>query len=79
MDNDLILRQFDEIEQRIEYLLGHVKSLEALNGEMKNKIAQLEEEVLKKVEAEKRYTEEKAIVRSRIDDLVNKLKDVSEI
>lgn len=79
MDNDLILRQFDEIERQIEHLLKHVKSLEALNIESQNKISQLEEALQIKVEVEKRNAEEKAFVRSRIDGLVAKLKDITEI
>jgi two-component sensor histidine kinase len=77
LDNDLIIKQFDEIEHRIGRLLNHVKSLETLNAQLTFSVSQLEEELKVRVETEKKYTEEKAFVRARIDDLVAKLKDVS--
>lgn len=79
MENDSILEQFDEIEQRIERLLDHVTSLETTNSQLTLRISQLEEELKVRVEAERKYTEEKAFVRARIDDLVARLKGVSEI
>ena len=76
LDNSLILLQFDKIEQRVERLVGTLSSLEGVNTELKNRVSQLEEELQVKVEAEKKYSEEKAFVRSRIDGLLEKLGDV---
>lgn len=49
------------------------KSLESKNAELENKIVQLEQELQNRVEAERSYTEEKSLVRSKIDDLLIKL------
>jgi hypothetical protein len=76
LDNSLILQQFDKIEQRVERLVGTLRSLEGANTELKNRVSQLEEELQVKVGAEKEYSEEKAFVRSRIDGLLAKLGDV---
>ena len=77
MDNIFILKQFEEIEQRVEKLIGICNALEATNLDQKNKIKSLEEEIQGKVEAEKSYAEEKALIRSKIDGLLVKLDKVS--
>jgi len=78
LDNDLILRQFEEIEQRVDDLMGTLRSLEAANAELKNKVLLLEESLQDKAVSEKRYAEEKSLIKSRIDGLLKKLGDVSE-
>ena len=79
MDNELILRQFEEIEKRVESLIKVNKSLEATNRELKSKIKGLEEELQAKVEAENNYLEERALIRSRIDSLLVRLEDITEV
>ncbi|MES0445433.1 MAG: cell division protein ZapB [Desulfobacterales bacterium] len=76
MDNELILRQFEEIEKKVESLIEVNKSLEATNLELRNKIKRLEEELQGKVEAENNYVEERALIRSRIDSLLVRLEDI---
>ena len=78
MENDFILKQFEEIEQRVERLIEICNALEATNLEQKNKIKSLEEEIQGKVEAERSYAEEKALIRSKIDGLLVKLDEVSK-
>ena len=77
MDNVFILKQFEEIEQRVERLIETCNALETTNLELKNKIKSLEEEIQGKVEAEGSYAEEKALIRSKIDGLLVKLDEVS--
>ena len=77
MDNEFILKQFEEIEQRVGKLIEICNALEATNLDQKNKIKSLEEEIQGKVEAEKSYAEEKALIRSKIDGLLVKLDTVS--
>jgi hypothetical protein len=78
LDNDFILKQFEEIEQRVERLIEICNALEATNLEQKNKIKSLEEEIQGKVEAERSYAGEKALIRSKIDGLLVKLDEVSK-
>ena len=78
MDNDLILKQFGEIEHKVENLIENCKAQAATNSELKNKLNSLEEEIQGKVEAENNYAEEKALVRSKIDGLLARLDDVSD-
>ena len=79
MDNEFILRQFEEIEKKVEKLIDINKSLEAANLESRNKIKRLEEELQGKVDAETNYTQEKALIRSKIDSLLVRLEDITEI
>ncbi len=77
LDNEFIVKQFEEIERRVEKLIEICNALEATNLDQKNKIKSLEEEIHGKVEAERSYTEEKALIRSKIDGLLVKLDKVS--
>ena len=77
LDNEFILKQFEEIERRVEKLIEICNALEATNLDQKNKIKSLEEEIQGKVEADKSYAEEKALIRSKIDGLLVKLDKVS--
>jgi protein-arginine kinase activator protein McsA len=79
LDNEFILRQFEEIEKKVEKLIEINKSLEAKNLESSNNIKRLEEELQGKVDAENNYTQEKALIRSKIDSLLVKLEDITEI
>ena len=78
MENEFVLKQFEEIERKVVKLIETCKALEATNLEQKNKIKSLEEEIQGKVEAERSYAEEKALIRSKIDGLLVKLDEVSE-
>jgi hypothetical protein len=77
LDNEFILKQFEDIEQRVEKLIELCNALEATNLDQKNKIKSLEEGIDGKVEAERGYAEEKALIRSKIDGLLVKLDKVS--
>ena len=78
MDNDAILKQFEEIEQKVDKLIGVCKSFEETKSELTNKIERLEKELQGKVEEESRYAEEKALIRSKVDSLLARLEDVTE-
>jgi hypothetical protein len=79
VDNDFVLKQFGEIEHKVERLIENCRAQAATNSELKNKLTSLEEEIQGKVEAEKNYAEEKALIRSKIDGLLARLDDISEL
>ena len=79
MDNDFVLKQFGEIEQKVERLIENCNAQVAANSELKNKLIRLEEEIQGKVEAEKNYAEEKALIRTKIDGLLARLDDISDV
>jgi hypothetical protein len=70
LQDEPILRHFEEIEHKVERLIEICKAHEATNLELKNKIKRLEEEIQGKVEAERSHAEEKALIRSKIDGLL---------
>ena len=78
MDNQAILSQFEEIENKVEKLIDVCKSLETANLELNNKIKRLEEELRGKVEAENSYQEERALIRSKIDSLLGRIEEITE-
>lgn len=77
MESQFILKQFEEIEKKIERLIEFRKSHEETNLELENKIKDLEEELQGKIEAEKKYAQEKALIRSKIDNLLVRLDGIN--
>ena len=77
MESQFILKQFEEIEKKIERLIEFRKSHEETNLELENKIKGLEEELQGKIEAEKKYAQEKALIRSKIDNLLVRLDGIN--
>jgi cell division protein ZapB len=75
LDNEFILGQFEKIEKKVERLIEVCKSHEATNLELTYKIKSLEEELQAKVEAEKKFAQEKALIRSKIDNLLDRLEE----
>jgi len=78
LENHAILSQFEEIEKKVGELIGVCKSLETDNLELGNKINRLEEELQSKVEAENNYQEERTLIRSKIDDLLGRIEQITE-
>ncbi|MFV9644467.1 MAG: hypothetical protein ACNYWU_01460 [Desulfobacterales bacterium] len=78
MDNEFILRQFKEIEEKVIKLIDLCKSHEADNAELRKTIERLEQELQTKVEAEESYSEERDLVRSKVDGLLVRLNNVLE-
>jgi protein-arginine kinase activator protein McsA len=78
LDKDLFLDQFKEIETKVEKLIKICKSLEDTNLKLSNKIKKLEEELQGKIEAEIKFSYEKALIRSKIDNLLVKLDELTD-
>ena len=74
----MILKQFDEIEAKVERLVEVIKSLEAANLELKNKNDSLNEGLQNRINTEKSYNEERDLIRSKIDNLLVKLEGIEE-
>jgi cell division septum initiation protein DivIVA len=78
LDDELVFKQFEEIERKVDRVIDICKAHEATNLELKSKIKSLEEEIQGKVEAERSYAEEKALIRSKIDGLLTRINEISE-
>ena len=78
MDNEFIVGQFEEIEKKVEKLIDVLKSHETTNLELSNKINRLEEELQGKNEVESSYSQERTLIRSKIDSLLVRLGDIAD-
>ena len=78
LDKDLFLDQFKEIETKVGKLIEICKSLEDTNLKLSNKIKKLEEELQGKIEAELKFADEKALIRSKIDNLLVRLEEMTD-
>ena len=78
MNNEEILKQFEVIEQKVERVIEICKSHEETNLELTRKIRNLEEELQSKTEAEKRYQEDRTLIRSRVDSLLSRLDKIDK-
>lgn len=78
MDNEFIVEQFEEIEKKVEKLIDVLKSHETANIELRNRIKGLEEELQGRNEVESNYSQERALIRSKIDSLLVRLEDITE-
>jgi hypothetical protein len=77
LENEVVLDQFAVIEKKVEELIGISTSLQTENLKLHDKIKLLEEELHQKKVSEQRQAEEKALIRSRIDNLLAKLEGIS--
>ena len=78
MDNEFIVGQFEELEKKVEKLIDVLKSHETTNLELSNKINRLEEELQGKNEVESSYSQERTLIRSKIDSLLVRLGDITD-
>jgi hypothetical protein len=79
LDSAIISNRFKEIEKKVERLMEICQNHEAANLELKKKIKDLEEELLGKIEAEKSYAQERALIRSKIERLLVRIEENIEV
>ncbi len=77
LDNDLLKEKFDDIDGKIDFMIEFCQMLQAENIELNSKIMTLETELDKKNQIEDSFSEEQAIVRLKIDGLLEKLNSFS--
>jgi len=77
LDIENILLQFDQIEQKFGLLIKRCRSLEVENSQLIEKIKDLELSVQKNIDMENRFTEQKDMIRSKIDGLLERLDHLS--
>jgi hypothetical protein len=77
LEDENILKQFEAIEARLEALIQLCREKEDQNRELISRVDELEEELRTKVVAEQRVTEEKSLIRTRVDNLLKRLEDIT--
>ena len=79
MNNDTILEQFNEIENRVESLISRCRSLETANSELTATVGNLETRLKDKEATENQETEVRTLIRSKIDNLLERLDGITEV
>ena len=80
MENEvLLMQQFEEIVKKVERLIAICSSLEARNVQLNNTIISLETELHAKSEALVKFSDERNMIRSKIDTLLVKLENIAEM
>jgi predicted RNase H-like nuclease (RuvC/YqgF family) len=79
LDNDTILKQFNEIENRVESLISRCSSLGTANSELAAKVENLESKLREKEAAENQDSEIRTLIRSKIDNLLERLDGITEV
>ena len=78
LDTELILQQFELIEQKVEHVVQARKQLQKENQDLSNRISQLENLIQEKAEVQKKHEELTALVRTKIDSLIGRLEGITE-
>ena len=78
VDTDEVMRQIDLLEDKIEQLIERNQSLARENFELKQKKSDLEVALEEKTEAENNFSQQKALIRSKIDHMLERLNQASE-
>lgn len=73
-----ILRQFEEIEERVGTLIEARDSLLAANSNLQQTVEELEKKLQDKTEQEHGFLEQRDLVRTKIDALLGKLNRIDE-
>lgn len=78
MDQDKIIKQFGEIERRVEHLIESRKHLEDENAALKNENQRLMQMLQDKESADRQHDALKDLVRTKIESLMGRLDELSE-
>ncbi len=78
MDKEALLKQFNDIENRVESLITRCNTLQNTNLELTVKVENLEETLRQKEAHEGQDSEVKALIRTKIDNLLERLDGITE-
>ena len=73
LGNKFIKKKFDDIDERIDFMIEFCQTLQLENKELLLKIKGLEEEIDKKDETGKQFSEQEALIQNKMDGLLKKL------
>lgn len=73
LGNDLIKNKFDDIGNKVDELIEICRTLRSENQELLLRIKQLEEDLDKKTQTEEKFSEQEAVIQSKIEGLLTKL------
>ena len=77
MSEDIIWEQFSRLEERVSELVSRCRTLEEEKTDLIARLADTEQIVSEKDSENKRLSEERTAIRSKIDNMLRKLEGVS--
>lgn len=78
LGSDLIKKKFDDVEEKVEFLIEFCISLQQENKELAAKNKELEAANNKMGNTNKMFSEQEGTIQTKIDNLLKKLNDFSE-
>lgn len=78
MGNDLLQKKFDDIDGKIESMIAYCRSLQVENSDLRAEVGRLEAELEKTETSTRRFSENEAMIQSKIDGLLRKLEEFSK-
>jgi len=78
VDEEGFAEQFKKLEDKVEELVRMCNELQNAKAELGKKVEKLEKSLAAKDESEQGYLEERSMIRSRMDSLLEKLDQVFE-
>ena len=79
MDKEVIDKKFNDIDEKVDFIIELCQTLQAENVELTSKLSQLETELKTKDEKESQYSEQQVAIQAKIDGLLSKLDNFSEV
>lgn len=73
MEEEGIDQQFKRLESRVEELVRLCNELQNTKSELYQRVEELESKLAAKDETERNYLEERSMIRSRVDSLLERL------
>ncbi|MBF0303839.1 MAG: hypothetical protein HQK73_12425 [Desulfamplus sp.] len=79
MENEAIDKKFNDIDEKVDFIIELCQTLQAENAELTSKVEILESELKEKKEKEGLQIELQTVIQAKIDKLLSKLDNFSEI
>lgn len=79
MENEAIDKKFNDIDEKVDFIIELCQTLQAENAELTSKVEILESELKAKKEKEGLQIEQQTAIQAKIDKLISKLDNFSEI
>ncbi len=77
LGNDFFKKKFDDIDGKIDFLIEYCRMLQQENKELLSKIQHFETELDMKNDTEEQFSEQEALIQSKIEGLLTKLNSFS--
>ena len=73
LGNDLIKNKFDDIDNKVDSLIELCRMLQSENRELLSRVKAMEAELEQKNRNQENFSEQEALIQSKIDGLLTKL------